>query len=425
MTTDLDATAVKGSPVAICCKSPVAFDRAHRWALKQRRTCFLIPEADWGWMEQMRRDFPELSILTDTIGDVRLDMLDPVIVSKLKDVGKLPGFDDLPEQVAVVFTSGSTGAPRPFVKHTSALYGELHRVRKTLGESLDGALFVSTVPLEHTFGYSFAWWLPLVCGAQTRLERVVTPNQLRIIGDASMQQLWIITTPTHMKHCVELGLRLRNVAGVVCATSRLDTMLARQAAVCYGVPITECYGSTETGSIALRLRRADEVVEPPWTLLADTTLAETGHGHEFSAPYLGQPVVLADKLKVDGRSFQILGRTDDIIKVCGKRHSLTGLNRQIAVIPAVADSFYFLPDATSPTETQRPAALVELRAGARRDDVLAALRGTVDNLFLPRPLIVVDRLPRGDSGKLRREDVMDIYRAHLRAQISATTPVDP
>ncbi|MDR6412843.1 AMP-binding protein [Paraburkholderia terricola] len=421
MSIELDTTVAMGGPVAICCKSQAAFDRAHRWALKQRRTSFLIPLGDWGWVAQMRRDHPTLSILTDTSDDARLSMLAPLTVNALEDFGTLPAFDNLPEQMAVVFTSGSTGAPRPFVKRASALNGELHRVRKALGESVEGALFVSTVPLEHTFGYSFAWWLPRVCGAQVRLERVVTPGQLRIISESSTRPLWIVTTPTHMKHCVELGLRLSNVAGVVCATSPLGTSLARQGAACYGVPITECYGSTETGSIAFRLRRTDEAVEPPWTLLPDATLGETERGYEFSVPYFDQPIVLPDLLKVDGRSFQILGRADDVIKVCGKRHSLSAMNRLIATIPAVADAHYFLPDATSLDETLRPTALVELRAGAQREDVLAALRGTVDDVFLPRPLIVVDRLPRGDSGKLRREDVLDVYCAHIRAQAAATS----
>jgi len=49
----------------------------------------------------------------------------------------------------------------------------------------------------------------------------------------------------------------------------------------------------------------------------------------------------------------------------------------------------------------RLAALV-VAPGLREADVLAALRASIDPVFLPRPLRCVDKLPRNATGKLPR-----------------------
>jgi acyl-coenzyme A synthetase/AMP-(fatty) acid ligase len=45
-------------------------------------------------------------------------------------------------------------------------------------------------------------------------------------------------------------------------------------------------------------------------------------------------------------------------------------------------------------------------------DLLARLRERVDPVFLPRPLVLVDRLPRSLAGKLPREALRALAREH-------------
>jgi len=60
--------------------------------------------------------------------------------------------------------------------------------------------------------------------------------------------------------------------------------------------------------------------------------------------------------------------------------------------------------------TRLRAAVVAPGLAAR--DILAALRLRIDPIFLPRPLIFVDRLPRNAASKLPRADLQALFAAH-------------
>ena len=49
-------------------------------------------------------------------------------------------------------------------------------------------------------------------------------------------------------------------------------------------------------------------------------------------------------------------------------------------------------------------------AGKSADEILAALRERMDPVFLPRPLVLVDALPRNATGKLPRTDLRALAR---------------
>jgi acyl-coenzyme A synthetase/AMP-(fatty) acid ligase len=50
--------------------------------------------------------------------------------------------------------------------------------------------------------------------------------------------------------------------------------------------------------------------------------------------------------------------------------------------------------------------------GLTREAVLAALRERVDAAFLPRPLVLLERLPRATTGKLPQEALRTLAREH-------------
>jgi acyl-coenzyme A synthetase/AMP-(fatty) acid ligase len=49
------------------------------------------------------------------------------------------------------------------------------------------------------------------------------------------------------------------------------------------------------------------------------------------------------------------------------------------------------------------------------DDILRALRERIDPAFLPRPLVLVDELPRNALGKLPREALLRLGASRARA----------
>ena len=63
-------------------------------------------------------------------------------------------------------------------------------------------------------------------------------------------------------------------------------------------------------------------------------------------------------------------------------------------------------------DTARLAAFV-VAPGMDRRQLLAALRQRIDAIFLPRPLVFVDALPRNSTGKLPRSALQALFEERL------------
>ena len=168
----------------------------------------------------------------------------------------------------------------------------------------------------------------------------------------------------------------------------------------------EVFGSTETCVIARRrTAREDE-----WTPLPGVHLASQPDGTVVHAPHLPQPVVLADLVEVhaDGR-FVLCGRNADLLEIAGKRASLGDLTRRLLAVPGVRDGVVVQLAPSTSTGVARIAALA-VAPGLHPTDVLAALREHLDPVFLPRPLRLVESLPRNETGKLPHDALAKLLR---------------
>jgi acyl-coenzyme A synthetase/AMP-(fatty) acid ligase len=149
-----------------------------------------------------------------------------------------------------------------------------------------------------------------------------------------------------------------------------------------------------------------------FTLEGDTTWASGGH--------VEQPVPMNDVIESVGETrFLLHGRMADLVNIAGRRNSLANLNLQLNAIPGVIDGAFFMPDEAAPDEATRLAAFV-VAPGLTPAQLTAALRERVDMVFLPRPLVFVDALPRNATGKLPHEALRQLALAHLRQNSSGT-----
>jgi acyl-coenzyme A synthetase/AMP-(fatty) acid ligase len=98
-----------------------------------------------------------------------------------------------------------------------------------------------------------------------------------------------------------------------------------------------------------------------------------------------------------------------MIEVAGKRASLSDLTRRLLAIEGVREAVVFQPDADAVGTIRRVAALVVAPTLTARE-VLDRLAAGVDSAFLPRPLLIVDQLPRNELGKLPRENLLRALR---------------
>jgi acyl-coenzyme A synthetase/AMP-(fatty) acid ligase len=352
-------------------------------------------------------EYPDVVCLTDTAFD-SLDMpqvrfperlqADP---QQVEDIPLIPA-DQL---AAVLFTSGSTGLPQPHRKTWGKLVqnGRVEAIR--LGLTVRPHTIVGTVPVQHSYGFESTFLQALHGGSAFWSGRPFYPQDIVAALAAVPMPRLLVTTPFHLSALLSAELDLPRTDLLLSATAPLSGHLAAQAEARFGAPLHEIYGSTESGQLASR--RTTDGAE--WTLLDGVRLEQVGEETAAIDGHVEGRVPLSDIIEcLPGQRFLLHGRHADLVNIAGKRTSLAYLNHQIGAVPGVIDAAFFLPDGAETEHITRLTAFV-VAPGLDRAKLLAELRQRMDTVFLPRPLVFVDTLPRNDTGKLTREGLKALY----------------
>ena len=341
-----------------------------------------------------RTYFPEMT------GEVTAGLVVPAI-----DSGQL---------AAYVFTSGSTGTPLPYKKTWGRLLRCVHNGASRLG-LLDGRThtIVGTVPPQHMYGFESSVLLGLQTGSALCAERPFYPADICSVLASAPRPRVLISTPVHLRALLAAAMPLPETDLIVSATAPLSHELARAVEAAFATRLLEIYGSTETGQIATR--RTAETAE--WQLWPGVTLTLKDDGRAWAqGGHVEQPTPMCDVLELtQGDRFLLHGRMADLVNIAGKRSSLAYLNHQLSSIRGVVDGTFFFPEEShaSSTGVTRVAAFVvapDLDATTLTEE----LRRRIDPVFLPRPLMFVDELPRNGTGKLPQDALRALAARHLR-----------
>lgn len=304
---------------------------------------------------------------------------------------------------AQVLTSGSTGDPMPHAKQWSLLVRNIEAGSQRLARHMNrpdlaGVTLVATVPAQHMYGFESTVLIALLGGAAFETERPFYPADIARALERAPRPRMLVTTPFHLKTLLDSGVALPAIDLTVCATAPLSPQLAARAEAALAAPLMEIYGCTEAGQVATRRTTAGA----EWRTYDGLALQGDGEHSVISGGHVPQPTVLADVLEViDTQRFRLLGRSNDLINIAGKRSSLSHLNYHLNSIPGVRDGAFWLPHETD----ENDATVVRLTAfvvapDVSADTIVAALRERVDAAFLPRPVLHVPALPREPTGKL-------------------------
>jgi acyl-coenzyme A synthetase/AMP-(fatty) acid ligase len=367
--------------------------------------CSLLPSAHAPEViRQLHAFAPDAFCLTDD-ADCTLEL--PLLFYRdgLAQIGNddwvVPQID--PAQLAAyIFTSGSTGIPVPHRK----TWGRLVRCVQLEAAQLPplqqrGCAILGTVPPQHMYGFESTVMLPLQSGAALCTARPFFPADIAAELDRLPRPRVLITTPVHLRSLVAAEIALPAIDLFVSATAMLPADLAREIEQRYAAPLLEIYGSTETGEIAAR----STAMEEQWRLWPGVTLEIIEGRCWAQGGHVEQPIALADEIELRGPDrFVLLGRTADLVNIAGKRSSLGYLNHQLNGIPGVIDGAFFVreDEHNSVAGVSRLAALV-VAPGLDVTQILTQLRDRIDPVFLPRPLLQVESLPRNETGKLPRQ----------------------
>lgn len=361
-------------------------------------------------LRDIERQWPDLCCLCDGPFDSldlpRLDYpadlaADPASVSAIPAIAA--------EQVAArLFTSGSTGTPMPHDKTWGRLVRNGRAEAERLGLSARPHAIVGTVPVQHAFGFESTFLLALHGGSPFWSGKPFYPQDIVAALEAVPQPRLLVTTPFHLGALLAAEIPLPPVDLLLSATAPLSAELAARAEERLAAPLLEIFGSTESCQIASRRPTASQA----WHLFPDLRLRQDGEWTTVSGGHVEGEVTLSDLIELlPGDRFMLHGRHADLVNIAGKRTSLAYLNHQATAIPGVVDAAFFLPEESIDGVTRLCAFVVAPALEARA--VQAALRERIDAIFLPRPLVLVDRLPRNSTGKLPRTDLQALYAAKV------------
>jgi len=362
----------------------------------------------------------------------------------------------------VLYTSGTTGAPKGVVRDTGGYGVALQYSMDAVYDVHPGDTMFTASDVGWVVGHSYIVYGPLIAGATTVLyegKPVGTPDAGvfgRIIEDHHVTTMF--TAPTALRAVRKAdpsgqlitSHNLSTLRALFVAGERLDPDTYHFATSLLGIPVVDNWWQTETGwpiasnplgleqlpakagspttpvpGFDVQIRDAfgdlvptgqegNIVVKLPLPPGALTTL--WGNDQRFIDTYLSQIpgfYLTGDSgfLDEDGYLF-VMGRTDDVINVSGHRLSTGAMEQVLASHPAVAECAVIgLHDEL---KGQRAAGFVVLKSGVKiteeqlREQIIALVREHIGPVADFRQVQVVAGLPKTRSGKILRKTMRQI-----------------
>lgn len=316
-----------------------------------------------------------------------------------------------------VYTSGSTGEPKAIQKTMAQIDDEL-RCIETLWPFSASSIVLSTVTHQHLFGLTFRLFWSLAKGRILLTKHCAFSEDIYHFA-SQYNQFILISTPAHLA-------RLNNQLDWAHLQGKCEATISSAAPLKYEdsqhatkllhAPILEIYGSSETGAIAWRNQAKKEA--DYWTLLPNITLDEKNKGSIVKGLHIATEYqVLSDNIeRLCANRFRLHGRTDRIVKVEGKRLSLSKMEQCLE-----QSGWITLAKALVVTKKREEVAIVaELNSKGRAllqqhsQKWLAAqlkelLKTSFELVLLPRRWRFVSTLPYNQQGKLPMESLQALF----------------
>jgi acyl-CoA synthetase (AMP-forming)/AMP-acid ligase II len=331
-----------------------------------------------------------------------------------------------PSTPVIFYTSGSTGEPKRIEKTLLQLEDEARSIDTLLGHTTgQGALVLGTVSHQHAYGLAFRLMWPLLSG------RIIHGPMLSLWEEvlaAMPGGAALVTSPAHLSRAAGLApvSPARRPALVLSAGAPLAESAACEARAFLATPITEIFGSTETGAIAWRPRDGEDA---PWAPLPGVTITPAADGllHAAARHIPDEPgrtgQTLSDQIEMAGdETFRLKGRTDRIAKIEGARISLDEVEKALTALPEIERAVaVVLPGETAqlaavavPSETgaQHLAAVGAFRFGRY---LRSALAQRLPPAALPKRWRFAETLPENAMGKRTVHEIVQLFQSPASA----------
>ncbi len=362
----------------------------------------------------------------------------------------------------ILYTSGTTGAPKGVVRPTGGHLVALNWTMKNIYNVDPGDVFWAASDVGWVVGHSYICYAPLIHGNTTIVfegKPVGTPDAgtfWRVISEYDVKAFF--TAPTALRAIKRddpqgemiNGYDISQLKALYLAGERADPDTIEWAQRVMGVPVYDHWWQTETGYTiagnpagieALPVKIGSPTVAMPGY---DVQILDEG-GNPVSNGELGAIAVKlplppgtlptlwnaddrfrksylttfpgyyetgdAGMIDEDGYLY-IMARTDDVINVAGHRLSTGGMEEVLASHPDVAECAVI--GVADQLKGQLPMGFLCLNKGCEKDhaDIIAEcvklVREKIGPVAAFKLAVVVDRLPKTRSGKILRGTMVKI-----------------
>lgn len=318
-----------------------------------------------------------------------------------------------------MYTSGSSGEPRAIGKTLGQLQREIEALQAQWPGDRDSVV-LATVSHQHFYGLVIAMLWPFSAGRAFEARMCEFPEDI-IHRGAGLASFTLVSSPSHLSR-FSAAFDWRLLAGRCEAAFSSAAPLSRgdslKASSLLGAPIREIYGSTETGAIAWRCQQESEL-DASWQPLPGVSLEVTAAGTlAVTAPYLEvERLELPDQVEFDAQGgFRLLGRVDRIVKVEGKRISLSAIEKLLRAQDWVDEARALLLERArveTAVVVQLSAAGAAFHRQAGRKALVQALKavfaGQLETVAVPRRWRFVERMPCNSQGKLPLASLLPLF----------------
>mgnify|MGYP000232871437 CR=1 FL=1 len=309
----------------------------------------------------------------------------------------------------ISFTSGSTGKSKPNLKYWHTLHrSSAINYEFMVPDNPETIYQLATMPAQHMWGLETSVLLAMFSNICMSDAKPLFPQDIYETLEKLPSPRMLVSTPVHLRALHADAEHAEQLHSVLCATSPLTVELAKEIEEAFSAPLREVYGCSEVGSMAVR----QTAIEDSWLKFSGIEFSQEAGTTTVTAEHLPSATILQDVLEFQSHyRFVLAGRASDLVKIAGKRGSLFTINEALLRFQGLEDGIVFYPHEAN--QVTRLVAIVALKEGVQKAELLAFLKQHLDSAFVPRPVYVVDALPRETNGKLLRKNI-DTLHASLK-----------
>ena len=362
----------------------------------------------------------------------------------------------------ILYTSGTTGAPKGVVRPTAGHLVALNWTMKNFYDVDPGEVFWAASDIGWIVGHSYICYAPLIHGNTTLVfegKPVGTPDAgtfWRVISEHKVSNFF--TAPTAFRAIKRMDPKgelkqkydLRNLRALFLAGERADPDTVKWAENLLQVPIIDHWWQTETGYVIagnpIGIEKLPIKIGSPTVPMPGFDIKVLDRtGRELPAGELGSIAIklplppgtlptlwnAAERFKSsylntfpgyyetgdagtidDDGYIYIMARTDDVINVAGHRLSTGAIEEVLANHPDVAECAVI--GVSDKLKGQLPIGFLCLTSGVEREHIVIEtecvemVRSQIGPVASFKNAVVVDRLPKTRSGKILRGTMVKI-----------------